>query len=190
MSRRSHGFSKRFPNFGLFLVIALAIAIPLTVWSLKNASTNIEQFAQAPKCGPNNQNPSCPSDFKCSYTAGNPILGGNCALKTLKPVKNLKSNSTCEYNSDGPNNTEFTLTWDRVQNANSYKIYGNYYYIDQGSLTNVRVGPYSATNNSGIIDIPIPQNVKFFYWYVRAYNTSFKVIGPMGSGTSLILNCH
>jgi len=99
MAKRGNNFSDRFPHFTIFIVIAIAIAIPLTVWSLKNASTNIEQLAQAPKCGPNNQNPACPSDYICVYTADNPIFGGNCALRTLRAVKNLKSDFSCEYKS-------------------------------------------------------------------------------------------
>ncbi len=42
---RKISFSERFPLAGIFLVIAVAIAIPLTTWSLNNVSTQTQQFA-------------------------------------------------------------------------------------------------------------------------------------------------
>ncbi len=42
---RKISFSERFPLAGIFLVIAVAIAIPLTIWSLNNVSTQTQQFA-------------------------------------------------------------------------------------------------------------------------------------------------
>lgn len=39
-------FNQRFPHFGIILVLAIAISIPLTVWSLHNASTQIQQEAE------------------------------------------------------------------------------------------------------------------------------------------------
>lgn len=45
MAKKSNRFTDRFPHFGLFLVIAIALAIPLTVWSLNNVSTITQQEA-------------------------------------------------------------------------------------------------------------------------------------------------
>ncbi len=42
---KTNDFAARFPHAGIFLVIAVAIAIPLTVWSLNNVPTNTQQFA-------------------------------------------------------------------------------------------------------------------------------------------------
>ncbi len=42
---KNTGFKKRFPHTTIFFVIAIAIAIPLTVWSLNNVSTNLSQEA-------------------------------------------------------------------------------------------------------------------------------------------------
>lgn len=187
---KGNKFKTRFPHFRIFIVIAVAIAIPITLWSFNNAPTNYQQFAQAPKCGPNNQNPTCPTDYKCTYIANNPLFGGNCALKTLKAVKNLLSDHSCKYNFNGPNDANFTFSWDKVQNANIYKVYGNYYYVNQGSLVNVKVGPYNTTFNSTTINIPVPHDVKYFYWYVRPYNSSYNVLGPMGSAPAILLNCN
>jgi len=50
MTQKSIGFRVRFPHFGLFLVIAIAIAIPLTVWSLNNVSTQTQQDAATYTC--------------------------------------------------------------------------------------------------------------------------------------------
>lgn len=48
---KSLGFKKRFPHTTIFLVLALAIAVPFTVWSVNNASTNIYQQAASNKTG-------------------------------------------------------------------------------------------------------------------------------------------
>jgi hypothetical protein len=45
---KSSGFMKRFPHAGIFFVIAVAFAIPLTTWSLNNVSTQTEQHATMP----------------------------------------------------------------------------------------------------------------------------------------------
>lgn len=39
-------FSDRFPFAGLFIVIAIALAVPLTVWSLNHAPTQTKNYAQ------------------------------------------------------------------------------------------------------------------------------------------------
>jgi hypothetical protein len=48
--KKSIGFRVRFPHFGLFLVIAVTLAIPLTVWSLNNVSTITRQEAATVTC--------------------------------------------------------------------------------------------------------------------------------------------
>jgi len=45
MAKRGYGFADRFPHVGIFLIIAVTIAIPLTVWSLNNVSTQTKQHA-------------------------------------------------------------------------------------------------------------------------------------------------
>ncbi len=42
---KSLGFRKRFPHAGLFLIIAIILAIPFTVWSLNHVSTQTQQHA-------------------------------------------------------------------------------------------------------------------------------------------------
>jgi hypothetical protein len=190
MARKGYGFSDRFPHFGIFLVIAVAIAIPLTVWSLNNASTNTRQYAQASKCGPSNQNPSCPIDYKCLFTANNPLLGGTCNLSALNAPKNPRASTSCQYNPDNPNIAVFSLTWNPVDNATDYKVYGSYYYADQTNLVTTKVGPYTATTNSYTLTIPLPHNAKYFYWYVKANNASFKVTSASSVNSAIILDCH
>ncbi len=41
--------ANKLPHFGLFLFIALAITLELTVFSIQNVSTNIQQNAAVPK---------------------------------------------------------------------------------------------------------------------------------------------
>ncbi len=45
---KSIKFRERFPHFGIFLVIAIALAIPFTVWSLNNIQTQTQQYAAMP----------------------------------------------------------------------------------------------------------------------------------------------
>jgi hypothetical protein len=45
MAKRSFMNTKISSSFGIILVIAIAITIPLTVWSLNNVSTNTRQYA-------------------------------------------------------------------------------------------------------------------------------------------------
>jgi hypothetical protein len=190
MSRKGYGFSDRFPHFGLFLVVTLAIAIPLTVWSLNHTSTVFVQQAQIPRCGSNNSNPSCPVDYSCIYTNNNAILGGNCMLKYLKSPSNLKYSATCQYNPDIPNQAELSLSWNSVDNANGYKISGSYYHLDQGNLNNIKIGPYGTFTNSYTLSIPLPHNVRYFYWNVEAYNSSFNVNSQPSEISTVVLNCH
>lgn len=42
---KTGSFHTRFPLAGLFFLIAVTLAIPLTVWSMNNASTNVKQQA-------------------------------------------------------------------------------------------------------------------------------------------------
>lgn len=177
-------------HFGKILFLALVLSLGITVWSFQKAPTNIKQFAETPKCGFTNRNPACPPGYECVYATNNPLFGGNCALKTLKAAENLKSKSSCEYNSDNPNNAVFSFTWNKVQNITSYKVYGNYYYVNQGNLINTRVGPYSTSVNSATIYIPVPHNVKYFYWYVKPYNSAFKITGPLSSVPAILLDCR
>lgn len=186
MAKNGSGASR----FSKILFLALVVSLGITVWSVQKAPTNTEQFAEGLRCGFNNQNPSCPTGYQCIYTNNNPFFGGNCALKTLNAAQNLKAKHFCEYNSDNPNNVVFSFSWSRVQNVTSYKVYGNYYYVNNGNLTNTRVGPYSTSVNSATIYIPIPQDVKYFYWYVKPYNSNFKITGPISSVPTIKLDCR
>jgi hypothetical protein len=190
MAKKGYGFADRFPHFGIFFVIALTLAIPLTVWSLRNTPTNFTQQAQALKCGPSNQNPSCPTNFQCNFINNNSLLGGTCSLNALNAPINLKSSATCKYNQDSPNIAVFNLSWDNVGNATSYKIYGDYSYFNTADLANINVGPYITNTNKHTLTIPLPHGVKFFYWYVRAYNEPFKATSPMSIRPAIIINCN
>lgn len=190
MTRKSYGFRQRFPFAGLFLVIAVAVAIPLTVWSLNNVSTITNQQAQTPKCGANNLNPTCPTGFTCRYVSNNPLFGGTCVLESLSTPANLTIATNCKYNASNPNDATIILNWDKVDNATGYTLYGNYYYLNQGKLVNVMLSPYTTSNNSYTLTIPVPKEVKQLYWHIKAANSVFKVVGPASEAVSSALNCN
>ncbi|HYM65131.1 MAG TPA: hypothetical protein VES68_01445 [Candidatus Sulfotelmatobacter sp.] len=74
-------FNKRYPSFGIFLIVALMIAVPLTVWSLNNVSTNTSQYAA------NSQN--TPSSIALNLNP--PAALGNTITFALSYPKNTKN---------------------------------------------------------------------------------------------------
>lgn len=186
---KTEGYKNRFPYAGLLLLLAVILAIPLTIWSLYYAPTNTQQQAQSFVCGPKNQNPSCPADFRCGYTSGNTLLGGKCILKTLHAPTYLKSYATCKYNQNGPNEATITFSFSKSLYATSYVINGNYYYVNQEKLVTVKVNPYYTSGNIHTITIPLPKGVKYFYWTVKAANSTFKLVSAPSISTSIALNC-
>lgn len=75
-------FTERFPFAGLFVVIAIAFAIPLTIYSLNNVSTQTEQHAStiAPYCSTTNTK-------DCMYGCSPTTTGGTClAAPTSTPT--------------------------------------------------------------------------------------------------------
>ncbi len=190
MARKGYGFSDRFPHVGLFFIIALILAIPLTVWSLNNASTNFIQQAQSFKCGPFNNNPACPPGFKCEYNANTAVLGGSCNLVALPAPTGLTTASSCISNLGMPNQATFSLSWNRVNYATGYRVYGNYYYFDGKNLSDVKVGPYRTDTNSYTLNLPLPRGVSNFYWYTDAYNSVYNVISQHSALSTGALNCR
>jgi hypothetical protein len=98
MARKSIGFRRRFPHFGLFLVIAVTLAIPLTVWSLNNVSTNTQQHA----AGSNSTSQNilcgypkyyCPNGFTCGHCTGG-IPSGSTSKSTKNTGCECIPNST------------------------------------------------------------------------------------------------
>jgi len=73
----------------LFLLIFFAALFLISSFSSKS-------FAAT--CGPNGQNPTCPTGYTCSYTSGNPDFGGTCIAttpSTTTPPGQCTPSATC-----------------------------------------------------------------------------------------------
>ncbi len=68
-------FNQRFPTFKWVLLLAVVFALPLTMWSLNNVSTNTQQHA-AYTCS--SLGGACTSNTICKMEGYGTISGGVC----------------------------------------------------------------------------------------------------------------
>lgn len=180
MAKKS--FLQRFPHFGLIMIIAVVLAIPLTVWSTKNVSTQTEQHASvAPE-------PYC-SSFNirdCIYGCQPTTSGGYCKsapTPTPAPLSaptNLSGYlSSCVKTSYGTTTGTLHLSWSKVTNATSYKItvYNSIQTINLSSTTNY----YSTSSYSYATGYNL-------YSYVQAYNSTSKTTSS--KSTTIQIKCQ
>lgn len=184
-------FSERFPLAGIFLVIAIALAIPLTTWSLNNVSTQTEQHAATATCtstyGASCYKYSCPSGYiSVSGTCGL-MTDSACCTNKLPAATGLNTNITyCSTNND----YLFTFTWNRVPNATSYKVY---YKINGSSSYSYRSTTYTSLTLDNQKDLGGKfKSGNYFLWYVRAANGSIYSLSTVMSTqyNSITKSCY
>ncbi len=185
---RSKDFADQFPHFGVLIIIVLIAAVSFTVWAVNNVSTLTTQFAQNITCGTSNNN-TCPKNYQCEFNSKNPSLGGECKLAALDAPKNLNVDSSCKLSSNGPNEANFNLSWDKVNYSNNYKIYAIYQDVANYSVANVKLGPFDSPNNTFNLNLPIPKKVTSVNFYVLANNSTYKISGAESNIISVSVNC-
>jgi len=190
---KSNGFTSRFPNFGIFFVIAIALAIPLTTWSLNNVSTNTQQHAQTATCtarGGTCYKYNCP-------TSGYLLTSGTCGLMTdsaccLPKITSAPSgltniSYTCKlYSGDPPSGgASVKVKWNSVSHANQYIVYWQIQNSSGGVVgsDNKTVSGLSTTISASVL---IPGK---FFWYVKGYNSLSKLYGPVSSKKEFNMVC-
>ena len=149
----------RFPFAGVFFVIAVALAVPLTVWSLNHAPTQTKQQAAGYTCGANNQKPTCPAGYACSYIQGNPTFGGTCY--TLAVPTGLHTDAKICKPGNGTEYDLLDFNWKAVSGALTYRVYYKVYGTSTYS--------YKDTTSSELVVASYKNlNGRHIQWYVRA----------------------
>ena len=177
-------FAKRFPYARLFVLLAILIALPLVLWSVQKAPTQTQEHAAARTCGPNGQNPSCPTGYACgNWTAGNPNFGGTCSLGA---PTGLSASAKCHYYASSPNAVYFSFHWNSLPFVTKYNIYvlitdkkGNY----AQSFTF-----YPGTNTYHPAGVSLFHNV-LAKWRIRAYDPAAGIYSPYSGYQSIALGC-
>lgn len=136
---KSIGFRNRFPHFGIFFVLAVALAIPITTYSLNNVSTNLNQYAAG--LLDNSATPSATLTITpASIITDTPILTPTSTpTPTLPPTTNVmvlavgdlassrnKAEATHDIVMQYPQATIITLG-DNVQQTGSSSEFTNYF---------------------------------------------------------------
>jgi hypothetical protein len=156
--------SDRFPFAGLFIVIAIALAVPLTVWSLSNVPTQTNQQAATLVCsgGPFVKLYDC-KNYQCSSVT-------YCARKN--PITNKWTVSSLNIGTyDEFNDKAESLQLVGFPAGYSVRFYDNEKW--SGDYITTIVSSNNAYKTEGVPDLSI-------YWRVGLFNsfankiTSFK----------------
>lgn len=159
-------FNQRFPKFKWVLMFAVILALPLTVWSVNNVSTNTQQHAYIP-----------PGD------GGGPAPTG---VKITSAPTGLKSTTRCTTNSSGKKVYTFLYTWKSVPIADNYQVV-SYAKKSNGTVTTEESKPFSGTSiYHGAVNPPTISVT----WRVRGYNSYSHTYGPYSEVKSASLVCN
>lgn len=165
-------FLQRFPHAGIIMVFAIVLAIPLTVWSLNNVSTQTEQQAQSTSTCTSNGGVCykywCPNGMaKIQGTCG-ALADPACCTGTLSAPTGVKAYSWyCNIN--GVEHDTINFNWSKVTYANQYVIHHRIYSTDNRySYNTITVNGASSVNylyNTKNL------NGRRIQWYLTAKNT-------------------
>jgi len=168
MAKKSN--KNNYPKLRWVVMLAIAISIPVTIWTFNTAPTETRSNAATYNtCAQNGgacYKYNCPKDRE--------PIPGTCSISDstcCRPVFNLSAPTGLRFVSfhcsKTPNFSTITIKWNLVNHATSY----DWYYSVNGSSYR---GPYNYKTNQAII---YPQKGDRTYtWYVKAKNQF--TIGP------------
>lgn len=186
-------FLQRFPHAGIIMVLAVVFAIPLTLWSFNNASTQTQEHAQTVSYTCTGNGGTC---YKYSCPSGNALIAGTCGamadsaccISKLSAPTGLQSKQWyCKYGTPLTEHDTANFWWSPVKNATSYilyyRIYSNIYNY---AYKSVSVG---NTTQKLIDNIYTNLNGRHIQWYVRANNSPLTSISPTTTTPTAFVSC-
>lgn len=152
-------FNERFPHFGIILVLAVVLSIPLTIWSLKNAPTQTQEEAAQSSTIVLNENPSSLTlgswvDFTTTlpknYKSFKITVGCYSATNPPNGAPYDPNYGYLVYQQSGGVTDKFQLgsggsIWQYIIPAQSTTCHGTLYYLDNGN-TNTYLPLVSTPN--------------------------------------------
>lgn len=171
MAKKS--FNQRNPAFKWVFLFAVIAAIPLTLYSFNNTSTEIRSNAATTATCTTNGGAcykySCPTTggyFEISGTCGAMTDSACCTNKLTVPSGLGSSQWYCKYGTPIVEHDSANFWWNAVPNATSYTLfYRVYSSVYSYSYTAVNLG---NTTNYLKSDIYKNLNGRHIQWYVRA----------------------